>query len=87
MSVALTSAVVVAILRYSAVAFLPAYAPDLKPEAQCNAWVKREMQNTLPATADDLASLARCGFRRLQQHPTMITNSFRHAGLSVYGLG
>jgi transposase len=41
-----------------AVAFLPAYAPELNPEEQCNAWVKRDMQNALPATVDELASLA-----------------------------
>lgn len=69
-----------------AVAFLPAYAPELNPEEQCNAWVKRDMQNALPATIDELASLARRGFRRLQQQPAMITNFFRHAGLSVYAL-
>ena len=29
---------------------------------------------------------ARRSFRRLQRHPTMIVNFFRHAGLDVYGL-
>ena len=69
-----------------AVAFLPAYAPDLNPEEQCNAWVKRDMQNAVPATVDELARFARRSFRRLQRHPTMIVNFFRHAGLDVNGL-
>ncbi len=65
------------------VAFLPAYAPELNPEELCNAWVKKDMQNTLPATADQLAGLARRSFRRLQRHPAMIVNFFHHAGLNV----
>ena len=64
-----------------AVAYLPAYAPELNPEEQCNAWVKRTMANALPGSVDELAALARRGFRRLQRHPTMIVNFFRHAGL------
>lgn len=69
-----------------AVAFLPAYAPELNPEEQCNAWVKRDMQNALPATIDELASLARRSFRRLQRRPAMIVNFFHHAGLNVHRL-
>jgi transposase len=66
-----------------AVAYLPSYAPDLNPEEQCNAWVKRRMANALPGTVDELAALARRAFRRLQQHPAMIINFFYHAGLDV----
>ena len=69
-----------------ATAFLPAYAPELNPEEQCNAWVKRDMENALPATVEELASLARRSFRRLQRHPVMIVNFFHHAGLDVNGL-
>jgi hypothetical protein len=43
------------------------------------------MENALPATIDELASLARRSFRRLQRHPTMIVNFFHHAGLDVDG--
>ena len=67
-------------------AFLPAYAPELNPVEQCNAWVKRDMENALPATIDELASLARRSFRRLQRHPMIIVNFFRYAGLDVYRL-
>jgi transposase len=66
-----------------AVAYLPAYAPELNPEEPCNALVKRAMENALPASIDDLHRLARREFRRLQRKPCMIVRFFRHAGLSV----
>jgi transposase len=64
-----------------AAAYLPAYAPELNPEEQCNAWVKRALANALPTSVDDLAALARRGFRRLQRQPAMIVTFFHHAGL------
>jgi transposase len=69
-----------------AVAYLPAYAPELNPEEQCNAIVKRAMANALPGSVADLHRLARREFVRLQSRPKMITSFFRHAGLSVAGL-
>jgi transposase len=69
-----------------AVAYLPAYAPELNPEEQCNALVKRAMANALPGSVADLHRLARREFCRLQGQPEMIVSFFRHAGLSVAGL-
>jgi transposase len=69
-----------------AVAYLPAYAPDLNPEEQCNACVKRTMENALPGSVEDLHHLVRREFARLQRRPEMIVSFFRHAGLSVTGL-
>jgi transposase len=69
-----------------AAAYLPAYAPELNPEEQCNALVKRVMANALPGSVDDLHRLARREFSRLKRRPEMITSFFRHAGLSVAGL-
>jgi transposase len=69
-----------------AVAYLPAYAPELNPEEQCNACVKRAMESALPGSVADLHRLARREFGRLQQRPELITSFFRHAGLSVAGL-
>ena len=66
-----------------AVAYLPAYAPELNPEEQCNACVKRAMENALPDSVDDLHRLTRREFRRLQHKPRMIVSFFRHAGLAV----
>jgi transposase len=65
------------------VAYLPAYAPELNPEKQCNAFVKRAMENVLPGSVADLHRLARREFVRLQHRPEMIVSFFRHAGLSV----
>ena len=69
-----------------AVAYRPAYAPELNPEEQCNALVKRAMANALPQSVADLHRLARREFVRLQSRPKMITSFFHHAGLSVTGL-
>ena len=69
--------------RDFAVAFLPPYAPDLNPEEQANALVKRAMENALPESVDALHAFARRAFRRLQHRPSLITSFFRHAGLSV----
>lgn len=72
--------------RDYAVAYLPAYAPELNPEEQCNAVVKRAMANALPGSVADLHRLARREFSRLKRRPEMIVRFFRHAGLSVTGL-
>ena len=69
-----------------AVAHLLAYAPELKPEEQCNSLVKCAMANALPASVADLHRLARRESCRLQRQPEMIVSFFRHAGLSVAGL-
>ncbi len=82
----LTSAFIAAHAQDYAVAYLPAYAPELNPEEQCNALVKGAMANALPGSVADLQRLARREFCRLQGHPKMIVSFFRHAGLSVAGL-
>jgi transposase len=82
----LTSAFIAAHPQDFAVAYLPAYAPELNPEEQCNAFVKRAMENALPGSVADLHRLARREFARLQRRPEMIVRFFRHAGLSVTGL-
>ena len=81
-----TSAFVSAHAQDFAVAYLPAYAPELNPEEQCNAFVKRAMENALPGSIADLHRLARREFARLQRRPEMIVSFFQHAGLSVAGL-
>jgi transposase len=78
-----TAAFLAARPRDFAVAYLPAYAPDLKPEEPCNACAKRAMANALPDSVADLHRLARREFRRLQRRPELIVGCFRHAGLPV----
>jgi hypothetical protein len=48
------------------VASLPAYAPELNPEEQCNTLVKCVMTNALPRSVADLRRLVRREFCRLQ---------------------
>ena len=67
-----TTAFIAAHAQDYAVAYLPAYAPELNPEEQCNALVKRAMANALPGSVDDLHRLARREFGRLKRHPEMI---------------
>ncbi len=81
----LTSAFIAAHPQDYAVAYLPAYAPELNLEKQCNAVVKRAMANALPGSVADLHRLARREFSRLKRRPAMIVRFF-HAGLSVTGL-
>ncbi|WP_187144498.1 transposase [Microvirga massiliensis] len=78
-----TSAFIAAHARDFAVAYLPAYAPELNPEEQCNARVKRALENALPGSVATLHHLVRREFHRLQHRPDMIVSFFRHAGLSV----
>ncbi|MBV8869924.1 MAG: IS630 family transposase [Acetobacteraceae bacterium] len=78
-----TAAFLAAHPRDFAVAYLPAYAPDLNPEELCNACVKRAMQNALPLDVADLHRRARREFRRLQHRSELIVGCFKHAGLSV----
>jgi transposase len=82
----LTTAFIAAHPQDYAMAYLPAYAPELNPEEQCNAIVKRAMANALPGSVADLHRLARREFSRLKRQPEMIVRFFRHAGLSVNGL-
>jgi transposase len=64
--------------------FLPPYAPDLNPEEQCNAVVKKALLNALPTSPDDLRRMARREFRRLQHRPTTLRALFSHAGLGLH---
>jgi hypothetical protein len=62
------------------VAYLPAYAPELNPEEQCNACVKRAMANALLGSVADLHHLARREFQRLQHRPELIVGCFCTSG-------
>ncbi len=66
-----------------AVVYLPAYAPELNPEEQRNAFVNRAMENARPGSAADLHRLACLEFARLQRRPEVIVSFFRHVGLAV----
>jgi hypothetical protein len=61
---------------------LPAYAPELNPEEQANAVLKRRMANATPSSATELLDHVRRGVRYLQQHPVIVQRFFAHAGLT-----
>ena len=81
-----TTAAFISAPQDNSVAYLPAYAPELNPEEQCNAIVKRAIVNALPQSAANLHRLARREFGRLKHRPEMIVSFFRHASLSDTGL-
>ncbi len=69
--------------RDYATATLPAYAPELNPEEQANAIIKRRMANAVPASLPELKAHACRGIRYLQRHPALVRHFFAHAGLPV----
>lgn len=69
------------------VEFLPAYAPQLNPEEQANASVKKALLNALPGSIDELRRMARREFRRLQHRPMTLRAYFAHAGLRLNSTG
>ena len=66
-----------------ALAWLPAYAPELNPEEQCNQWVKRALLNAVPESVDELRRLVRGRFVRLAHRPDLLARFFDHAQLDV----
>ena len=66
-----------------AVSYLPAYAPELNPEEQANAVLKRRLANALPGSVSELLAHVRRGIRYLQHRPAMIRRFFQHAGLTL----
>jgi hypothetical protein len=65
------------------IAWLPGYAPEINPEEQCNQFVKRDMQNALPASVEELRRLVRGRFDRLRHRPELLRTFFDHAGVAV----
>ena len=63
---------------------LPPYAPDLNPEEQCNAVVKKALLNATPDSVEAMRRLARREFRRLQHRSATLRAFFKHAGLSLH---
>jgi transposase len=65
------------------VEWLPAYSPEVNPEEQCNAFVKKSMLNAAPSSVEELHRMVRGRFTRLQHRPDMLRRFFEHAGLPV----
>jgi len=69
--------------RDYATATLPAYAPELNPEEQANAIIKRRMANACPDSVPALKAHACRGIRYLQRHPNIIRHFFVHTGMEM----
>jgi hypothetical protein len=61
----------------------PGYAPELKPEEQCNTCVTLALLNATPRSDAELRTLARRHFHRRSHKPHLLNHSFAHAGLTV----
>jgi transposase len=63
--------------------WLPAYAPELNPEEQCNDNLKQHMLNAAPRTIEEMRHNVDRQIVRLRHRPNLIHNFFVHAGLLV----
>jgi transposase len=66
-----------------AAVYLPAYAPELNPEEQANAVLKRRLANAVPGSVAEVLDHVRRGIRYLQHQPMMVRHFFQHAGLML----
>ena len=63
--------------------FLPPYAPEYNPDEYLNHALKISVHSgQLPYTTDDISHKIQSFMRKLQHHPTAVSNFFRHPSLS-----
>ncbi len=63
--------------------FLPPYAPEYNPDEYLNHALKISVHSgNLPYTAEDIAHKIQSFMRKLQHHPSSISNFFRHPLIS-----
>ena len=63
--------------------FLPPYAPEYNPDEYLNHALKISVHSgRLPYTTEDISHKIQSFMRKLQHHPCMISNFFRHPALS-----
>ena len=63
--------------------FLPPYAPEYNPDEYLNHALKISVHSgCLPYTADDISHKIQSFMRKLQHHPSIVSNFFRHPLLS-----
>ena len=63
--------------------FLPPYAPEYNPDEYLNHALKISVHSgILPYTAQDISHKVQSFMRRLQRHPSWVSNFFRHSLLS-----
>lgn len=57
--------------------YLPPYSPQLNPDEQVWAHVKRQVSRRLVQNSDDMKKLARGALRRIQKLPELVKSFFR----------
>ena len=63
--------------------FLPAYAPEYNPDEYLNNAFKRSVHSGhLPYSTKDISHKIRSFMRKLQHHPSIVSNFFLHPSLS-----
>ena len=63
--------------------FLPSYAPEYNPDEYLNHALKLSVHSgQLPYMTDDISHKIRSFMRKLQHHPSFVSNFFRHPCLS-----
>ena len=63
--------------------FLPPYAPEYNPDEYLNHALKISVHSgQLPYTMEDISHKIQSFMRKLQHHPNMVSNFFRHPVLS-----
>ena len=63
--------------------FLPPYAPEYNPDEYLNYALKISVHSgQLPYTSEDISHKIRSFMRKLQHHPSIVSNFFRHPLLS-----
>ena len=63
--------------------FLPPYAPEYNPDEYLNHALKRSIHSgQLPYTTRDISHKMQSFLRKLQHHPTIVSDFFRHPLLS-----
>lgn len=63
--------------------FLPPYAPEYNPDEYLNHALKISVHSgQLPYTSEDISHKIQAFMRKLQHHPSIVSNFFRHPLLS-----
>lgn len=63
--------------------FLPPYAPEYNPDEYLNHALKISVHSgQLPYTSEDISHKIQSFMRKLQHHPSSVSNLFRHSCLS-----
>ena len=67
--------------------FLPAYAPELNPEAFCHGNVKRHVKNAVFLSVKEIRISSDARFARLSKRPDILHGCFHHTNSNLTNFG